>query len=29
MAYDGLHLTAIGNQKIAVALAPAAMEMLR
>jgi lysophospholipase L1-like esterase len=28
-AYDGLHLTAVGNQKIAAALAPAAIEMLR
>jgi hypothetical protein len=29
MAYDGLHLTAIGNQKIAAALAPAVLEMTR
>jgi lysophospholipase L1-like esterase len=29
MAYDGLHLTAIGNQKIAAALAPAVLEMMR
>jgi hypothetical protein len=28
-AYDGLHLTAIGNQKVAAALAPAVLEMMR
>jgi lysophospholipase L1-like esterase len=29
LAYDGLHLTAAGNQRLAAALAPAVLEMIR
>ena len=29
VAYDGLHLTATGNQRLAAALAPAVLEMIR
>ena len=29
LAYDGLHLTAVGNEKIAAALAPVVLEVLQ
>ena len=29
LAYDGLHLTAAGNQRLAAALSPAVLEMIQ